>query len=587
MKPSWKAFCGRQRSGPRITTTQHQPAAVLYCLPAHALGWRSWARSRGLGHWIWGQPTGGVPAHLIIATMLALRLVAPAARARVLPAAALALVPSRLVHGSEDSSLRDLRNIGISAHIGGGARPPTSHHPPPTLGGTRAACLVADAGKTTLTERLLFFTGRINQIHEVRGKDGVGAKMDSMELEREKGITIQSAATFCRWKDTHINIIDTPGCWGALLPGTPLPCLEPRVRCPAAGHVDFTIEVERALRVLDGAILVLCSVGGVQSQSITVDRQMRRYDVPRLVFINKLDRVRPPAHASDAHSQKRKDTALRAVQAGADPWKVIRQVREKLQLHCAAVQVCPLASPAPVCSHPDASPPAWCVLQVPLGTEQGLVGLVDLLTLRGFAFDGTHGELLRGRYSTARAPPPSVPSVCSWNALCRNALVNGTPGTCRKTADRACGESSRCVAASGRFPSAPTPRQVQRLMSTLESCMCWRHQFLQTSSRQQSAGKAGHGHAHHLWPRCNLMMRMQIGAGPAVCACLHGQCLQKQGGPAAVGWCHRCDSERRTGTFPGWQGLPGLAWRRSWHFTTCCAPPQTTCHAQQMCPTML
>ena len=150
-----------------------------------------------------------------------------------------------------------MRNIGISAHI--------------------------DSGKTTLTERILYFTGRIGAIHEVRGKDGVGAKMDSMELEREKGITIQSAATHCTWGDHEINIIDTPG------------------------HVDFTIEVERALRVLDGAILVLCGVAGAQSQSITVDRQMRRYEVPRLAFINKLDR------------------------AGADPAKVLTQLREKLR----------------------------------------------------------------------------------------------------------------------------------------------------------------------------------------------------------------------------------------------------------------
>lgn len=191
------------------------------------------------------------------------------------------------------AALTDVRNIGISAHI--------------------------DSGKTTLTERILFYTGRIHAIHEVRGKDGVGAKMDSMDLEREKGITIQSAATFCRWKDTHINIIDTPG------------------------HVDFTIEVERALRVLDGAILVLCSVGGVQSQSITVDRQMRRYDVPRVAFINKLDR------------------------AGADPWKVVRQMREKLRLNAAAVQM-------------------------PIGLEESLKGLIDLTDGKAYTFEGSSGE---------------------------------------------------------------------------------------------------------------------------------------------------------------------------------------------------
>ncbi|KAK9800290.1 hypothetical protein WJX73_004584 [Symbiochloris irregularis] len=193
----------------------------------------------------------------------------------------------------DPDDLRNFRNIGISAHI--------------------------DSGKTTLTERILFYTGRIHAIHEVRGKDGVGAKMDHMDLEREKGITIQSAATYCQWRNTSINIIDTPG------------------------HVDFTIEVERALRVLDGAVLVLCSVGGVQSQSITVDRQMRRYNVPRLAFINKLDR------------------------AGADPWKVLKQLREKLRLHCAP-------------------------LQIPIGLEHEHRGLVDLVTMRGLQFDGAHGQ---------------------------------------------------------------------------------------------------------------------------------------------------------------------------------------------------
>jgi small GTP-binding protein len=159
--------------------------------------------------------------------------------------------------------LEKLRTIGISAHI--------------------------DSGKTTLTERILYYTGRIKDIHEVRGRDGVGAKMDSMDLEREKGITIQSAATYTQWGQHHINIIDTPG------------------------HVDFTIEVERALRVLDGAIMVVCSVGSVQSQTITVDRQMKRYNVPRVVFINKLDR------------------------SGADPFKVAVDIRYALALQLLRV----------------------------------------------------------------------------------------------------------------------------------------------------------------------------------------------------------------------------------------------------------
>ena len=189
-----------------------------------------------------------------------------------------------------------VRNIGISAHI--------------------------DSGKTTLTERILFYTGRIHEIHEVRGKDGVGAKMDSMELEREKGITIQSAATFCLWKDININIIDTPG------------------------HVDFTIEVERALRVLDGAILVLCSVSGVQSQSITVDRQMRRYKVPRIAFVNKMDR------------------------AGANYARVAAQLKEKLNHH-------------PV------------MLQIPIGAEDRFQGIVDPIVGKAYYFDGENGEHVR------------------------------------------------------------------------------------------------------------------------------------------------------------------------------------------------
>ena len=189
-------------------------------------------------------------------------------------------------------NLDQVRNIGISAHI--------------------------DSGKTTLTERILFFTGRIHAIHEVKGKDGVGATMDSMDLERERGITIQSAATNVHWKDIEINIIDTPG------------------------HVDFTIEVERSLRVLDGAILVLCGVAGVQSQSITVDRQMRRYNVPRVAFINKLDR------------------------AGANAFRVLASLREKLKHNAALVQI-------------------------PIGSEDNLKGVVDLVLMKAFYFEGESG----------------------------------------------------------------------------------------------------------------------------------------------------------------------------------------------------
>jgi elongation factor G len=194
------------------------------------------------------------------------------------------------------SDIQKVRNIGISAHI--------------------------DSGKTTLTERILFYTKRIHAIHEVKGKDGVGATMDSMELEKERGITIASAATFCEWNGYEINIIDTPG------------------------HVDFTIEVERSLRVLDGAILVLCAVGGVQSQSITVDQQMKRYKVPCIAFINKCDR------------------------SGADPFRVIAQLRSKLGHNAVA-------------------------MQIPIGLEIDSRGIVDLVAMKALYFDGDNGEVVR------------------------------------------------------------------------------------------------------------------------------------------------------------------------------------------------
>lgn len=187
-----------------------------------------------------------------------------------------------------------------------------------------------DSGKTTCTERILFYTGRIKAIHEVRGKDDVGAKMDSMDLEREKGITIQSAATFCDWskvengedKQYHVNLIDTPG------------------------HIDFTIEVERALRVLDGAVMILCAVSAVQSQTITVDRQMKRYNVPRVSFVNKMDRM------------------------GANPWKAVEQINSKLKIPAAAVQI-------------------------PMGTESEFEGVVDLIEMQAVYFEGPRGTKIR------------------------------------------------------------------------------------------------------------------------------------------------------------------------------------------------
>ncbi|KAI0410037.1 elongation factor G 1 [Xylaria palmicola] len=205
---------------------------------------------------------------------------------------------------TERHRLSRVRNIGIAAHI--------------------------DSGKTTCTERVLYYTGRIKAIHEVRGRDGAGAKMDSMELEREKGITIQSAATFCDWKKMedgkeesyHINLIDTPG------------------------HIDFTIEVERALRVLDGAVMILCAVSGVQSQTVTVDRQMKRYNIPRISFVNKMDRM------------------------GANPWKAVEQINSKLKIPAAAIQI-------------------------PIGVEDQFKGVVDLIHMRAIYNEGPKGTIVR------------------------------------------------------------------------------------------------------------------------------------------------------------------------------------------------
>ncbi len=214
-----------------------------------------------------------------------------------------------------------MRNIGISAHI--------------------------DSGKTTTSERILFYCNKIHAIHEVRGKDGVGAVMDNMELERERGITIQSAATQVQWKDYTINLIDTPG------------------------HVDFTVEVERSLRVLDGAIMILCAVAGVQSQSITVDRQLKRYHVPRVAFVNKCDRQ------------------------GANPIRVRMQLREKLGLNAY-------------------------MMELPIGLEDKLEGVVDLISQKAIYFDGPNGENLR----YADVPANMVEDVKKYRKELIEAAIN-------------------------------------------------------------------------------------------------------------------------------------------------------------------
>jgi len=213
-----------------------------------------------------------------------------------------------------------IRNIGISAHI--------------------------DSGKTTLSERMLYYAGRIHRMQEVHDADADrGATMDFMDLERERGITITSAATQVEWAGHVIDLIDTPG------------------------HVDFTVEVERSLRVLDGAVMVLCAVGGVQSQSVTVDRQMKRYRVPRIAFVNKMDRV------------------------GANCDRVVRELEEKLGL-------------------------AVVPLQVPLGTGEDFTGVVDLVTMEAVTFDGPGGErVVRSEIPEAVLPGAMVARIEMLEAI--------------------------------------------------------------------------------------------------------------------------------------------------------------------------
>jgi elongation factor G len=204
----------------------------------------------------------------------------------------------------EKKALEKLRNIGIAAHI--------------------------DAGKTTLSERVLFYTGRAYKMGEV---DEGTATLDWMEEEQKRGITITAAATSCSWKDYQINLIDTPG------------------------HVDFTAEVERSLRVLDGAVCVFCGVGGVEAQSETVWRQADRYRVPRLCFVNKLDRV------------------------GSDFFKVVEEIKEKLG-----------AKPVPI--------------QIPLGREQDFKGSIDLVRMKAWQYEG---EELGTKYKEIDIPEQDMP----------------------------------------------------------------------------------------------------------------------------------------------------------------------------------
>jgi len=215
--------------------------------------------------------------------------------------------------------LEKVRNIGIIAHI--------------------------DAGKTTTTERILYYTGRIHKIGEVH--EGA-AEMDWMEQEKERGITITSATTTCFWRDHRINIVDTPG------------------------HVDFTIEVERSLRVLDGAVTILCSVGGVQPQTETVWRQADKYRVPRIIFVNKMDRI------------------------GADFFKVVKDVEEKLG-----------AKPVPI--------------QIPIGAEDEFKGVVDLITMKAIIWEE---ETLGAKYHYEEIPEDLKDLAEEWREKMLEALAD-------------------------------------------------------------------------------------------------------------------------------------------------------------------
>ena len=215
--------------------------------------------------------------------------------------------------------IKRTRNIGIMAHI--------------------------DAGKTTVTERILFYTGITHRIGETH--DGA-SQMDWMDQEKERGITITSAATHCTWKDHRINIIDTPG------------------------HVDFTVEVERSLRVLDGAIGVFCSVGAVQPQSETVWRQANKYDVPRMAFVNKMDRT------------------------GADFFNVIKQMKDKLS-----------ANPIPI--------------QIPIGSEENFRGVVDLIKMKGIIWDD---ETLGMEYDEIDIPEDLQEQAAEYRKIMLEAIAD-------------------------------------------------------------------------------------------------------------------------------------------------------------------